>query len=135
MIAPMIARTSLLGAALLTFLLPSAARAVTEQNFLLQTTADLVAICDPPANDPLLQASVGFCQGFAVAAVQVQQQNDAASPPNLRLFCLPEPRPRRTEAIAAFVAWARADATRMAMNPIDATFRYLGERYPCPAAK
>ena len=124
-------KTWVFGAALLTACAPGAAHAVTEANFLARTAGDLVELCDPKPDGPLNGMAIAFCQGFAQGAVSVEMQHEAADP-RLRLFCLPEPLPQRTETLLAFVQWARATPERLAAPPTDAMFRFLAERYPCP---
>lgn len=110
---------------------PSAGHAVTEANFGMKTTGDLVALCDPGSDSPMAVAAVNFCSGFAQGAVAVQMQHDAASR-GVKLFCLPSPLPSRTEALSEFIKWARASPARMGEPPADGLFRFLGERFPCP---
>jgi hypothetical protein len=74
--------------------------------------------------------AVSFCHGFAVGAYQYYQQSVAASQTG-RFVCAPNPAPTRTEAIAGFVAWAKAHPEVMDAVPVDSMFRHLAERYPC----
>jgi len=106
------------------------AQAVTEADFQANTTGQFVALCGADPREPMGVAAVNFCHGFAVGAVRLQQTYHAASR-NTRLFCLPDPPPAREQAIAAFVAWAKADQKRLDMKPADAMFAYLGTEYPC----
>jgi hypothetical protein len=124
----------LAGWALLPLLAVGSAHAVTEDNFQINTTGDLVALCSASPNDPLGTAALNFCHGFVVGAVRLQQVHHHASP-RRQMFCLPEPTPNREQAIAEFVTWAKADAARLAMRPFDSMFTYLGNRYPCKGKK
>jgi len=121
------------GSALLLLAAPGAGHAA-DPNFAVRTTGDLVALCDPSPDSSLAGAAIGFCQGFAEGAVTVERVHDAANR-YLRPFCLPDPLPGRTETLAAFVAWARADSARLAEKPEDGLFRFLGEKYPCSKKK
>ncbi len=117
------------GSALLLMAAPGAGHAA-DPNFAVQTTGDLVALCDPSPDSSLAGAAIGFCQGFAEGAVAVERVHDAANR-YMRPFCLPDPLPGRTDTMTAFVAWARAEPTRLAEKPEDGLFRFLGEKYPC----
>ena len=112
--------------------LPAGARcAPTEQTFIVHTTGDLAELCaDTSGTNPMMTAAQNFCQGFMVGAYRVLQQVDAgrAKP----AFCVPTPPPTRTEAVAAFVQWVKANPTDAARPPEDGVFEFLAQRYPCP---
>ncbi|MGE0419850.1 MAG: Rap1a/Tai family immunity protein [Acetobacteraceae bacterium] len=120
--------------AILPLLASQPAKAVTEQNFNADTTGDLVALCSADAKDPMGTAALNFCHGFMVGAVRVMQAQGIATR-GTKPFCLPEPTPSRTQAIANFVKWAQDTPSHMAMRPIDAVYSYLGATYPCKRKK
>ena len=122
------------GAALALLALPSPGHAVTEANFSARTTGDLVELCDPKSDSALATPAINFCHGFAQGAVSVEMQHDAASR-SMKLFCLPNPPPTRTETLSEFVKWARASPNRIGGPAADGLFRFLGERFPCPNAR
>lgn len=124
----------LAGLALMPFLAIGSANAVTESNFLINNTADLVALCAADPNEPLGTAALNFCHGFIVGGVQMHQIHQAANTRH-RLFCLPDPPPSRDQAVADYVNWAKADPKRMSMKAFDSMFAYLGGRYPCKRGK
>jgi hypothetical protein len=82
--------------------LGSARATVTEQNFLVRNTGDLVALCSASQSDPLYTAAVNFCHGFAVGVFRVVAEEDAARQSG-KVICLPNPPPSRNQALAAFV--------------------------------
>jgi hypothetical protein len=108
--------------------------AVSEDNFLVRNAGDLVAVCTATQSDPLYTAAVNFCQGFAVGAFRVLQEEEAArrSP---HMFCLPDTLPTRTEAISNIVQWVNADRTRSGLGATDSIAAYLSQQYPCPRGK
>jgi len=108
----------------------SAARAVTEAQFEIRNGADLVALCDAGADDPLRAEALQMCQGFAVGVYRTIL--DVTSRDRIRLFCPPDPPPRRNEAIARFVAWAKAHPEHQSEDAVDLIGRHLIEAYPCP---
>jgi Rap1a immunity proteins len=112
----------------------AARAAVTQDNFLIRNTGDLVAICSAPQTDPLYTAAVNFCHGFGVGVVRALQEEDAASR-SRRMFCFPDPAPTRNEAVARFVQWASADPSRLQMPAEDAIATYLSQQYSCPRGR
>jgi|SRR6516162_6801294 hypothetical protein len=92
----------------------AAQAAVSEDNFLVRNAGDLTALCTATQADPLYTAAVNFCQGFAVGAFRVLQEEVARRPPHM--FCLPDSLPSRTEAIASMVQWVNADPARSALG-------------------
>ena len=112
----------------------SARAAVTEDEFLLRNTGDLVEVCSAVQADPMYTAAANFCQGFAVGVFRVLQEQDMAER-SRHLFCLPNPTPTRNEGIAAFVQWAKADASRMAQPAADGIAAFLADKYKCPRGR
>jgi hypothetical protein len=102
----------------------------SETDFRVTTTGDLVRLCEAAPTDPTGIAALHFCHGFAVGAYQYHQIVAAAEkkPP---LFCEPNPRPSRNEAIAGFISWAKQNPKAMDTPPVEGVFRYLAQRYPC----
>jgi hypothetical protein len=62
-----------------------AATPVTQQNFLVATTADLVALCNADASDQLYPPARTFCAGFTVRAYRVTAGAEAESPSNRKM--------------------------------------------------
>jgi hypothetical protein len=110
--------------------LPALAGAVTEKDFEVETTQNLLALCTAPANDPLHNQAVNFCHGFLVGAYQYYAAA-AAGPDGVKLVCFPEPAPTRNEAIGKFIEWAKAHPQYMNERPVETEFRFLIETWPC----
>ncbi|HKM64507.1 MAG TPA: Rap1a/Tai family immunity protein [Acidisphaera sp.] len=111
---------------------PGVARAaVTQDSFLLRNTADLVDLCTADQSDPTYTPAVNFCHGFALGVFRVLNEEDVARRRRV-LFCPKDPTPSRNEAIAAFVAWVKANPAQMDALPADSIAAYLHETYPCP---
>ena len=110
----------------------AAPAAVKESDFPPRTVRDLIEICSPDQNDPMMTAAVNFCHGFAEAAVIVEEAHEAQKGAR-RLFCLPTPRPPRGSELSSFIAWANEQPARLDMPAIDGMFIYLAGKYPCPA--
>ncbi len=116
---------------LLSFLLvPSIAAAVTEEDFLLKTTQNLLNLCTVSAHDPLQKEATHMCFGYLVGAFHYHEAAVSALG-SQRLVCLPEKAPSRNEAIAMFVEWAKARPQYMNEMPVETEFRFLMEKWPC----
>jgi hypothetical protein len=109
-----------------------ASAAVTESQFPPKTVRDLIAICSPDNNDPLMTAAVNFCHGYAEGSVDVEEAHEAQRGAR-KLFCLPTPPPPRGSELTSFIAWANEQPARLDMPAIDGMFIYLAGKYPCPA--
>ena len=110
--------------------LPALAGAVTEKNFEVKTTQDLIDLCTAAPKDPLYNQAVNFCHGYLVGAYAYYAAA-AAGPDGVKLVCFPEKAPTRNEAIAMFVEWAKAHPQYMGEKPVETEFRFLMETWPC----
>ena len=103
---------------------------VTESQFPPRTVRDLIDICAPAKEDPMMTAAINYCHGFVQGAVAVegahQEHRDVS-----RLFCLPSPLPPAGSEMTKFIAWANALPSRLDEPAIDGMFIYLAETYPC----
>ena len=104
--------------------------AVTEDNFQLRTTADLVALCTADPAEPMGTAALNFCQGFGVGTYRVLLDVQIAK--KRADFCMPVPGPTRNDTIAAFSAWANGNPARLASPAEDSVYSFLMAQYPCP---
>jgi Rap1a immunity proteins len=108
--------------------------AVTEDNFLARTTGDLVELCSAAQPDPLFTAATNFCHGFALGVFRVLEVEDMARR-SRHLFCLPNPPPTRSEGIASFVQWAKANPKEMSQPAADGIATFLSRQFPCPRGR
>lgn len=105
---------------------------VTQDNFLLKTTGDLIVLCGANQNDPLYTAAVNFCHGFAVGAYRMLEIEEAASRTKRKQVCINEyPTVTRNSAIAGFVTWAADKPDVLATQPNDGLTQYLVNAFPC----
>ena len=117
----------LLGAALA---VPGVAGAVTDGDFEVKTTRNLLNLCTVSADDARYKEALHFCHGFLVGAYQYYLATLAG--PNVKpLVCPPDPPPTRNAAIAAFMGWAQGHPQYMNEAPVETEFRFLTETYPC----
>jgi hypothetical protein len=106
------------------------AEAVTRDDFLMQTTQDLVDVCSVKPDEPLYEGALGFCLGYEVGAFQYYLALAAASPQD-SFICLPEPSPLRADVAQWFLAWARDNPQHMNERAVDGFFRFLQATWPC----
>ena len=123
-------RRSVFALLLVMSLVPLSALAATAERFRVRSTADLVAICSTPANDPMYAAAIGFCHGFAVGAYQYYLAS-VSGPEGKPFVCLTDPPPSRTEGVQMFVAWARQNPQYMDEPAVETLFRWLATTWPC----
>jgi len=116
---------------MLGILLPGlASSAVTEQDFLVKTTRDLINLCTASPQDEHYKEAIHFCHGYLVGAYQYSLA-EAASDPTQSLVCFTDPKPSRNEAIELFIDWAQAHPQFMTEMPVETEFRFLTEKWPC----
>src|SRR4030095_4571847 len=100
------------------------AEAVTRDDFLMQTTQDLVDVCSVKPGEPSYEGALGFCLGYEVGAFQYYLALAAASPQDSFIW-LPEASPPRADVTQWFLAWARENPQYMNERPVDGFFRFL----------
>jgi hypothetical protein len=111
-------------------LLSPGAWAANEDQFRVRTTNDYVALCTTQPGQENYVAAIHFCQGFASGAYQYYVSLADKSPDD-RFVCLTDPVPSRDQALAAFVAWVKANPSAAVDPPVDSIFHYLAQAYPC----
>lgn len=120
-------------ACLATFLVffPSLAQAaVTEENFMLDTTADLVALCGVSADDPNADAAIHMCHGYLTGLMHFHIVVGRVLEGNV--FCMEEAqRPTRDQAVAMLVEWSRANPQYDSTEAVDGVLQWAHETYPC----
>jgi hypothetical protein len=111
--------------------LPSSARAnVTEENFLIDTTADLVALCGVDAEDPNAVAAIHMCHGYVMGLVHFHIMMGRAM--EGQLYCMEdEERPTRDQLIAMVVEWSRAHPEHDSTEAVDGVLQWAVDTYPC----
>lgn len=107
------------------------AGALTAENFQVRTTLDLLDLCTVSASDPLAQQAIHFCHGYLVGAYHYHVAESAGPDGANRLVCFPTSGVTRNEAVAMFVAWAKARPQYLKEAPVETEFRFLVEKWPC----
>jgi len=97
-------------------------------NLQARTAGDLAGLCGTNPKDPLGDAKINFCHGFAQGAITDEFRHDQGGK---KPFCFPSPPPSRSATMGEFVNWVRAMPEHASMPAVDGLFQFLGERYPC----
>jgi Rap1a immunity proteins len=107
-----------------------AGAAVTDEDFVLSTTQNLVNLCSVPASDPRAKEAIQMCEGYMLGAYHYYLATNSGKN-DMRLVCLPNPTPSRNQVAAMFVEWAKANPQYMKESPVDSEFRFMSARWPC----
>ena len=107
-----------------------ASAAVTDEDFTVKTTRNLLNLCTVSADDPRAKEAIQMCQGYLVGAYDYYVAENSGKD-SMRLVCMPNPAPTRNEAVAMFVEWAKANQQYMNDRPVDTEFRFLSAKWPC----
>ena len=116
------------------FLFPSlAGAAVTDEDFVLATTQNLVNLCSVSPSDPRAKEAIQMCEGYMVGAFHFYLATNSGKGDrgDMRLVCMPNPPPSRNEAVAMFVEWAKANPQYMKEPAVESEFRFLNAKWPC----
>ncbi len=109
---------------------PFGSEALTRDDFLVHTTQDLVKLCTASESDPLYQAAIGFCHGYAVGSYHYYQAT-TSSGEQTGFVCFPQPPPTRVETLQMFLAWTKENPQSMNDRAVDSIFHFLGTKFPC----
>ena len=107
-----------------------AGAAVTDEDFVLSTTRNLVNLCSVSADDSRAKEAIQMCEGYMLGAYHFYLATNSGKS-DMRLACLPNPTPTRNETAAMFVEWARANSQYMNETPVDSEFRFMSAKWPC----
>ena len=110
------------------------AKAAAPDNFEVRSTSDLVAICSEDQHDQVSAAATGFCHGYVVGVFRIIERVQQARP-SVRIFCMPPSPPNRTQAIGAFVDWAKVRPDELDKQPTEGIADFLAATYPCPGGQ
>ena len=112
------------------FLLPVFAGAVSEKDFEVETTENLINLCTTPVDDPLHNHAINFCHGYLAGAYHYYEAI-SSGPKGIQLVCLSDPSPSRNDAIAMFIEWVKTHPQHLGDKPVETQFRFLIEKWPC----
>jgi hypothetical protein len=116
--------------ALLFALSPNAYANVTEENFRLDTTRDLIALCGVREGDPRAVAAIHMCHGYVMGLVHFNIVMGKVLEGSV--YCIEDgERPTRDQAIAMLVDWSRAHPEHDGKEAVDGVLQWAAETYPC----
>jgi hypothetical protein len=117
----------LLAAALLP---PGLAGAVTDEDFEVKSTQNLMNLCTASGDDLRQKEAIHFCHGYLVGAYAYYVAENSG-PEGKRLVCFTDSPPSRNEALAMFLEWVKTHPQYMGEKPVETEFRFLMEKWPC----
>jgi Rap1a immunity proteins len=106
---------------------------LTPDEVKLKSAGDLVEICSVDSAHADYGAALGFCYGFFEGAIRYQEAI-AGTDVNQQLICAPQGT-TRLQAVEVFVGFIRENPQYATEGSIDAIYRALMARWPCPAPK
>ena len=106
--------------------LPSTSPKAAPVSVNVKTAGDLAYACTVKPASRTDFARLNFCNGFAQGLLQTNQQAQ-----NGTKICIPNPSPKRSETMAEFAAWVRADASRKDGLASTAFLQFMAGRFPC----
>ena len=109
---------------------PGFAGAVSEKDFEVRTTKDLVNLCTADPDDPLYHQAINFCHGYLVGAYHYYEAM-SSGPKGIKFVCPPDPEPTRNETIGKFIDWAKSQPQHWEETPVETEFRFLMETWSC----
>ncbi|HEX6141730.1 MAG TPA: Rap1a/Tai family immunity protein [Geminicoccaceae bacterium] len=121
-LSPVLGLVALLGG------LPAAAAEV--EDFELQTTRDLVALCSTPGGDPLAAEAQQACFGYIAGAIHFYGALVTGGDRFKPIVC-PGRELTRQELAALLVAWAEDHPEHLDDLPVDNVLRAAAAAYPC----
>jgi hypothetical protein len=114
----------------LVFLLPVIAGAVSEKDFKVETTENLINLCTTTVDDPLHNHAINFCHGYLAGAYHFYEAI-SSGPQGIQLVCLSDPLPSRNDTIVMFIEWVKTHPQHLGEKPVETQFRFLMEKWPC----
>ena len=121
---------------LATMLVPLAANsqstsstAVTDEDFALKDTSDLVTLCGASEDDPLYERAVVFCLGFVTGAMNFY--GAMTHVPDFKPFVCSDQVIPRYEMVKAFLEWAKLHPEHMSDPAVESGARAAASKWPC----
>jgi Rap1a immunity proteins len=99
------------------------------EDFQVETAQDLLDICTLDQSHPSYWEAKAFCYGYFQGGVDFHHA--LSSGPNFQPIACPTDEATVRDAVAAFVAYARANPEDLSERPMDVVFRAVSEKWPC----
>ncbi len=105
--------------------------AATPENYVVQTTGDLVKLCSVKEGHDLYRSARGFCLGFLEGAWEYHQALTAGA--SFTALACPGPDVTRDQAADVFVAWAKRNPQELNREKaVNGVMRAIIDKWPCP---
>ncbi len=92
-----------------------------------RTAGDLAKLCAASPREASGDAKINYCHGFAQGVVDTALHYTR----DHKVFCLPDPAPKRSTTLQEFVKWVQDKAERGRMAAAGGLVRFLHDRFPC----
>ncbi len=116
------------GAAMIFF--SAQAGAATPENYVVETTGDLVKLCSVKEGHDLYWSARGFCLGFLEGAWGYHQALTAGA--SFNALACPGPDVTRDQAADAFLDWAKRNPNELDREKaVNAVMRAIIDKWPC----
>ena len=109
--------------------MPALTGAVSEEDFKVETTQNLINLLTVSLEDPLYHQAINFGHGYLLGAFHYYEAS-SSGPKGTKLISIPSPRPSRNQVIKMFIDWAKAHPQYMKERPVETEFRFLMETWP-----
>ena len=101
----------------------------TIEDLRLGATTDLVDVCAVESTHTDFTTALAFCYGFVEGATHYHRAISGLDDLD-NILCIP-PDVTRTQAVAVFIEYSRANPQYGTEAPIDGMFRALVDKWPC----
>ena len=99
------------------------------RNFDLETTADLVALCSCPPDDPLYAQALQFCYGYLAGMAHLHRA--LVRDGKIERLACPNHEVARDELAGLFLDWVRDNPAAMDAPPVESVKRAAVAAWPC----
>jgi Rap1a immunity proteins len=99
-------------------------------DFQLDSGQDLLDICTLDRSSASYWEAQAFCFGYFQGGADFHRA--LAAGPGFKPIACPAPEATIRDAVAVFVAYARAHPEQLDQAPMDVVFHAVSERWPCP---
>jgi hypothetical protein len=112
-------------------LVSAPAGALEDEDFLVNSAADLATLCSVSPDNPDYAAALHMCHGYLLGVHHMHTAMEEALEGE-GVYCVPETdRPSRSEAIDSFVAWTGGRAGLDGTPALEALLTWAQAEFPC----
>jgi len=112
------------------FMIPDVARALTIDDFRVETAGQLADLCRAVPRDNDTLAAAQFCQGFMTGAYRYHLASQTG-PAGKQVICFAGREPSRGQAATEFVSWLDAHPQYVGEDAVEAQLKWMTDSWPC----